>query len=330
MFSKRLVARPAGSLSAPISLAAALLAGGAAAGCSQLDRISAMRAFKAANTAYQQQDYRKAQTLYEEAVQKDPNLNQVYFFLANSYDNQFKPSRRGEAENDALLDKAVTNYQLASDRLSAPSNTEDDKKLGKLALEYLVSAYGVDKLNDPAKAEPVLQKMIQLEPNEPQNYFYLARVYEDAGVYPEAEQMLLYAKQAKPNDPTVYTQLAAYYNRQNEFQKTIEALQERAAKEPNNPEAFFTIATYYWDNAQRNFRLTDAEKMTNVERGLEAVGSALKIKGDYMEALVYKGLLLRVQANLEKDGAKQQALIKEANELRDQADAIRKKATGAQ
>ena len=49
-----------------------------------------------------------------------------------------------------------------------------------------------------------------------------------------------------------------------------------------------------------------------------------------MEALVYKGLLLRLQANLEKDVNKQKALIKEADELRDKAQAIRKtKNTGA-
>ena len=48
---------------------------------------------------------------------------------------------------------------------------------------------------------------------------------------------------------------------------------------------------------------------------------------DYMEALVYKGLLLRVQANLEKDASKQAALIKEATALKDQAEEIKKKRT---
>ena len=46
--------------------------------------------------------------------------------------------------------------------------------------------------------------------------------------------------------------------------------------------------------------------------------------------MVYKGLLLRLQANLEKDAAKQQALMKEAVSLHDQAEEIRKKkAAGA-
>jgi tetratricopeptide (TPR) repeat protein len=294
-------------------------------GCAQVAQLQAMKAFKAANQAYQQQDYRKAAGLYEEALAASPNVvPSAYFFLANSYDQQYKPSRKGEAENDQLLTKAVDYYQQAADKLSA-SESPEDKKIGKLALEYLVSAYGVDKLNDPAKAEPVVQKMIQLEPGEPSNYFALAKIYEDAGAYAEAEQMLIKAKEAKPSDPAVYMQLAGYYNRQADFDKTIDALTQRASVEPNNPEAFFTISTYYWDNAQRNTALPEAVKREQVGKGLEAVNKALAIRSDYMEALVYKGLLLRVQATLEKDPARQQELLKEAGSLKDEAEAIKKK-----
>jgi hypothetical protein len=49
-------------------------------------------------------------------------------------------------------------------------------------MEYLVAAYGPEKLNDPAQAEPIVQQMIQMEPNEPTNYFALSKIYEDAGV----------------------------------------------------------------------------------------------------------------------------------------------------
>jgi len=306
------------------SLAAAMLLALSVVGCSRVGQLQAMKAFKAANQAYQQQDYKRASGLYEEAVGADPNLSQAYFFLGNSYDQQFKPSRKGEPANDEFLTKAVQYYQTAADKL-ALSETADDKKLGQLSLKYLVSAYGPDKLNDPAKAEPVVQKMIQLEPSEPSNYFALAKIYEDAGAYDEAEQMLIKAKEAKPNDPAVYMQLAGYYNRQNEFDKTIDALTQRATVEPNNPEAFFTISTYYWDNAQRNFRLKDDEKRQQAGKGIDAVNKALQIKPDYVDALIYKGLLLRVQANLEKDVAKQQALLKEAIALRDQAEDLKKK-----
>src|SRR6185436_9203834 len=97
-------------------------------------------------------------------------------------DQQFRAVKKGDAENDAFMEKAVKNYQLSAEKLASATDP-DQKTLGKRSLEYLVAAYGADKLNDPAKAEPVVQKMIQMDPNEPTNYFALAKIYEDAGAY---------------------------------------------------------------------------------------------------------------------------------------------------
>src|SRR4051812_45271223 len=103
---------------APLALSAAL-AISASVGCQQVGVVAAKRSFKAANAAYQAQDYKKASELYEEALKSDPNLNQAYFCLGNSYDNQFKSSKRGDPNNDAFLTKAVENYKLCADKLSA-------------------------------------------------------------------------------------------------------------------------------------------------------------------------------------------------------------------
>src|SRR5207253_732758 len=195
-------------------LVGAMLAFGSVAsiGCAKVGEIKARKAFKSANQAYQAQDYKKAAGLYEETVAADPGLAQAYFYLGNSYDNLYKPSKKGE----------------------------------------------------------------------PANCFALAKIYEDAGAFEEAEKMLQMAKQAKPSDPAVYMTLAGYYNRQGRFDKTIEALEERAQKEPNNPEAFYTIATYYWDESYRDFKHKEAEKKAFVGKGVEAVDHELQIRPDYM------------------------------------------------
>jgi cytochrome c-type biogenesis protein CcmH/NrfG len=303
-----------------------LASAAAASACEQAAQIKARKDLKDAHQAYVQQNWIKSAELYERTIQADPDADfgSPYFYLANSYDNQFKPSRQGEAENDELLAKAVTNYEIAAEKLMKADKPEY-RNLGKLSLDYLVAAYGPDKLNDPGKAEPVVQRMIQLDPRDPANYFKLAKLYEDAGAYDAAEETLRKAKEASPNDPGVYMTLAGYYNRQGEFDKTIQALEERATKEPNNPEAHYTIATFYWDKAFRDPRLKDAEKRDYIQKGITAIDRALQLKADYTEALVYKGLLLRLQANLEKDPARQQALLKEATALRDRAEDLRKK-----
>lgn len=294
----------------------------AAAGCGQVKMLQARMALKDAHTAYQQQNYRGAIEAYEQAIVADPTQTEAYFYLGNSYDNLYRPTRRGEAANDLLLERAVENYKKSVEMEQRPA-------LRKLSLQYLANAFGADKLNDPAQSEPVVQQLIQMEPTDPVNYFALARIYEDSGEYERAEEALVKARDAQPTEPTVYTTLAAFYNRQGNFDGAIQALQARAEREPNNPEAFYTIATYFWEKAYRDFSLSDAEKMKFVQMGIQSIDKAIGLNEQYMEALVYKNLLLRVQATLERAPARQQALLKEAEQLSNRAEEIRKAAAGA-
>jgi len=299
------------------------------AGCGYFNQIRAMKAFKDGNKAYAASDWRVAINKYEEASQLTANDTScewcpaIYFYLANSYDNMYRPARKGEPANDALMQKAVDNYKLASEKL-----TEESQPKRSLALEFLVAAYGPDKLADPTQAEPVVQKMISLAPNEPTNYFQLAKIYEDSGEYQLAEETYLKGRDAKPNDPAVYLTVAGYYNRQGDFDKLIENIRKNIELEPNNPEAHYRLATYSWDKASRDFRLSDKEKMEIIMSGLASVDKALQIKPDYVEAMTYKGLLLRTQALIEKDPKKQQELIREGTALSDKANAMRKAKQG--
>jgi tetratricopeptide (TPR) repeat protein len=293
------------------------------AGCGYLNEVRAMKAFKDGNKAYTASDWRVAVQKYEEARELNPENGAIYFYLANSYDNLYRPARKGEPANDELLNKAVENYKLASERL-----TEESTPRRSLALEFLVAAYGPDKLADPTAAEPVVQRMIELAPNEPTNYFQLAKIYEDSGEYQLAEETYLKGRDARPNDPTVYMTVAGYYNRQGDFEKLVENLKKRIELEPQNPEAHYTLATYHWDKASRDFRLSDAQKKQLVLDGLAAVDKALEIKPDYVEAMTYKGLLLRTQALVEKDPAVQQRLIREGTALGDKANEMRKARAG--
>src|SRR4029453_12858403 len=207
------------------------------------------------------------------------------------------------------------------------SEKDTNPKMRNLALDYLVYAYGPEKLNDPSQSEPIVQKKIQLDPSDTTNYFVLAKIYEDNGNLDQAEAMYQKAKEMKPKDAGVYQQLAGYYQRQGEFEKLIAAVQSRAELEPNNPEAHYSIASYYWDEAYRNTRLSDAQKKEYTGRGLEEVEKALAIKPDYIEAIVYKGLLLRLKAAQSKDAKEQQDLLKKANQLQEQAATMKKKQT---
>jgi tetratricopeptide (TPR) repeat protein len=306
--------------------ATAVVAAVALSACSQLGNLQAKKAFRDANGLYQAQRYEEAAARYEEAIAASPDSPEgitAYFFLANSYDNLYKPARKGEAKNDAYLTKAIENYKISAEKETRPD-------IKKLALDYLVAAYGPDKLDDPSQAEPIVQRMIQMDPSNTTNYFALTKIYEDAGNIDQAEAMLMKAKEVKPKDPAVYQQLAGFYQRQGDFPKLIDAVSQRAQLEPNNPEAHYAISTYYWDEAYRNTRLNEAQKREYVQKGLQAVEKALALNPDYLEAITYKGLLFRVQATLEKDPAKQKQLLNDASQLQERAVALKKKqAAGA-
>lgn len=307
------------------ALALVIGLGAATAGCGKysISNLKAMKAFKDGNEHYRNQRWREAVERYEASIaagpdfESNPPLSAVYFFLGNAYDNMYRPGRKGEPDNDAYMQKAIENYTKAAEVASDPL-------IKRRALEYLVAAYGPDKLADPASAEPVVQKMIQMDPSDASSYFALSKIYEDAGRYEEAEEALVKAREAQPNDPTVYNAIAAYYNRQGDFEKTMEAFNRAAELEPNNPQGYHLIGSYYQEKASKDFRLSPAQKREFNIKGIEAEDKALSLNPNYVDALVYKNILLRQLANLEKDPAKQKELISQADELRNKAMQLQK------
>jgi tetratricopeptide (TPR) repeat protein len=310
-------------------LAVVVLTAMSLSACTFFAELGAIRTFKDANTAYQRALYEDAITLYEEVLavidaggdsELAQNLTPAYFYIANSYDSLYKPGGR-EAENLHNLDEAIRHYQLAIEKIP-------DISLRLLSMQYLVAAFGPEKANDPSRAEPVLRAMILDDPENPENYFRLAQLYEEAGLFEDAESIFRAVQSFSSDDPIVYLQLAGFYNRAGEFDLTISALEERAQIEPDNPEAFYTISTFYWEKAFRDFRITQDQKREYVLAGLEASDRALALNDRYVDALIYKNILLRMQANDTEDLDEQEALIAEADELREMAEQLQKETAG--
>src|SRR5829696_1197701 len=289
---------------AVVVLAIGLSAATAGCGKYSFNNLKAMKAFKEANDHYRASRWREAAERYEAVIAAEPDTNAApdflatYFFLGNSYDNLWKPARKGEPDNDAFMTKAIENYTKAAEQ-------SKDPLIKRRAMEYIVAAYAPDKLNDPAQAEPIVQKMIQMEPNEPTAYFQLSKIYEDAGRYEEAEAALLKARDARSSDPTVWNSIAGYYNRQGDFEKTMEAFNKAAELDPNNPQGYHLIGSYYQEKASKDFRLSPVQKADYNMKGIAAEDRALQLNPNYIDALVYKNILLRQQANLEKEPDKQ-------------------------
>ena len=104
-------------------------------------------------------------------------------------------------------------------------------------------------------------------------------------------------------------------------------LLEAAAANPTSAAAQHSVGVFFWDKA-RALDATPEEKLSYVLKGIAAEDRALAINGDYVEALVYKNILLRVQANLSADPDEQKRLLDEANTLRTRAMSLQRVSAG--
>jgi tetratricopeptide (TPR) repeat protein len=287
-------------------------------GCGQFGKLKASKHFKDANALYAQQDYRNAAVEYKSAIEADPNLNEAYFFLANSYDNLYKPARKGNPLNDSFLQDALTNYKIASEKLV--DDKPETKLLRKRTLQFMAALYAKDKLNQPDEAEPVVKQLIAMEPSDTGSYFALVKIYEEAGKVEDAEEILKQAQAAAPDKTDVWSTSAQFYNRKGEFDRAMESFHRITEIEPKNPQNFYQMAVFYEEKVRKDFTIKPAQQAEYLSKGMEAVDKALELRPDYFEALTYKNLILRQQAlKVEKNPAKQQELIRQADEFQKKA-----------
>jgi tetratricopeptide (TPR) repeat protein len=299
---------------------------GVAAGCGKysIGNIRSAKAFQDANGLYKKADYKGAVERYEDSIRFNPDLGFAYFFLGNSYDQMYRPAKKGDKENDNYLQLAAQHYRTAIDKLATTKDPKE-QEIRRYSFEYLIALYSQDKLNDFSKAEPVAKELINVDPTNQAPYQMLARLYEDQGRFDEAEKFLLQAIDKSPTEATGYQLLAGFYNRQGEFEKTMAAWTKRAEMEPNNPEAWHTIGVYYQDKVLKDKRLSRDVAKDYSQKGIAAEDRALAINPEYSDAMVYKNILMRHQALFERDPKFQKQLIDDAERLLQRAMAIQKK-----
>lgn len=178
--------------------------------------------------------------------------------------------------------------------------------------------------SEPASREAELTKRIAQTPEGIAAYIELSKLQEDRGAYPDAEATLMQGRQANPKDKKILMALSGFYNRQGDFEKTIAALEGAEQLDPTDHTAPQLVATYYWEKAYKDHQLLPADQLRYIMNGIAATDRALALKPDYMEAMTYKNLLLRLRSNLETDPVEKQRLIAEADALRNQAIALNK------
>jgi TonB family protein len=123
------------------------------------------------------------------------------------------------------------------------------------------------------------------------------------------------AAQQMPRDRTMSDQRAT---ERAAFDRKAADMEQAAAQQPGNAQAQHLVGSFYYEKS-RDVALSAEERRGYIDRGIAAEDRALAADPEYVEALVYKNILLRTKATMDTDPAVQAALIREADALRNRA-----------
>lgn len=291
-------------------------------GCTKL---LAKQDFRDANKAYKEENYKKARDLYQRAVERDPNFSEAYFYLGSCWQSMYRPGKETE-ENKENLAKAVEAFRKAIE--VNDGSTPNLKTVKQNALAALTGIYAEDPYRNFDEALTFAKQLVAENPNESKNLFAMANLYEKFEHVVEAEEAYKKVVELNPNDAKGCAALAGFYNKplwegKSCFEDAISTLERCATLDASDPTGHYKVAVFYWDKAFRDPLLDDKQKDLFADKGLEAVDKALGIKPDYVDGLVYKGLLLRVKAQVTTNNRLRQQYLDQAQTLAKQAKELR-------
>jgi tetratricopeptide (TPR) repeat protein len=301
----------------------------ALSGCA---RVQSRASFKDANKDYKEENYKKAIPKYERAVRLDPTMSEGWFYLGSSHQALYRPGKEGD-ENKSHLDAAIENYKKSLEVNKA--NDERLKRVKLNTLAALTAIYSDEPYRSYEDADRYAEQLVQENPNDAKNLYAKANLYEKFNKIDEAEKTYKHVVELNATDPKACGALAAFYNKplwdgKSKFDQAIEVLQRCASLTPNDASGYQKLATFFWDKAYRDPLLTDEQKEMYADKGLEMVDKALGLKPDYFEAVIFKGLLYRVKANVAKNPQLKQQYLEQALALQKQGLDMKKQAADAE
>jgi tetratricopeptide (TPR) repeat protein len=307
--------------------------------------VRAKAAFKDGNRLYKDENYRRAIEFYDRAVSLDPDFAEAHFYLASSHQSLYRPGKEGD-ENKLRLDQAIAHYEKSLE--VNKGGTPNLQQLRINTLGALTAMYSDPPLTNYEKALGFAEQLVKDNPNDAKNLYAMANLYEKFGRVPEAEQTYVKVTETNPNDAKACGALAAFYNkplwdetgtvyvdnqskgpRRAKFSSAIATLEKCAKLDATDPSGYYKLAMFYWDKAYRDPLIGDKEKDEFAEKGLASVDTALGMKPDYWEAIITKGLLYRVKAQVTRDPKQRKDFLDKAVLLQKQAMDLRKETAAA-
>lgn len=175
----------------------------------KINNLRANHYLRMGNGFYQEERFRRAVEAYEQALEYNPELKQIYFHLATSYASLYKPMKETEA-NKLLGDNALKYLKLA--REQQPDNIQIVHVLGDL----------YEKMNKIDEAEECYLTIMDSTEDNAKAYYVLAQFYVTHGQLKKAEDMYKKRIEMDPENPEGYHYIAGYYQDRNDWYRAVE------------------------------------------------------------------------------------------------------------
>lgn len=298
------------------------------------DLIKAKAAFKDGNKLYEQESFRAAIEEYEQAVAFKPDFAEAHAYLASAHQSLYRAGRESE-EAQVHLDKAIEHYETSLE--VNKRGTPNLEAVRLTALGALTGIYSDPPVENFEKALFWAEKLVKDDPDDIKNMYAMANLYEKFDRVDEAEATYARVVRDNPEDPKACGALSAFYNkplwdregnvwtedsqgpRRSRFEDTILIMENCAKLDPNDPTGYYKVAIFHWNKAYRDPDINDTEKNEYADLGIEAVDRALEIQPDYWEAIISKGLLFRVKAQVAPSRSDRKTFLDQAQILQKQA-----------
>ena len=217
--------------------------------------------------------------IYEKVLAKSPDCVQAHLALARA--------QRGLADqikdrDPKSIARRTGHLEVAATHLQRALDLGPGEEARRSAPLALIDVFGPGNLNRPIEAESLARAEIKRNPADPTFHYLLLRILLGAGRSQEADGVLRAARQAIPS----------------------------------TAEARHQIGAELWDIVYHDPTLSRVDAQKLLVEAVARLDEALTIKPDYREALVYKKLVLELQATrVEQDAAKVKALRAEIERL---------------
>jgi protein TonB len=212
----------------------------------------------------------------------------------------------------------------AAESLAAPAAAAAPEKSSP-SPEQAAATQAPPRDRRPGEAAPEtsqeieLKRAIELNPQGDANlYARLVRLQDERGAAADALRTVDAMLRAFPNDRGALSFAIFTNNKLGRTDDAVALVERLSASDAGDKSKQLMAATYYWELLSKGTAVSPQQSSEFMKKGIDAADRALALDPDYADAMAYKNLLLRLQANA-ADASSRQALLAEADALRARA-----------